>query len=82
MKRFKKTTALLMSLALLTAHLPLSAQAYNPTLDGEDEEFDGQAYYAARYVPATRPIVIATYVTLIAIVVVILQNSTHHSHNH
>lgn len=82
MKRLKKVATLLMSLALLTTHLPVSAQTYNPTLNEEDKEFDGQAYYAARYVPATRPVVIAAYLTLIAIVVVILQNNTHNSHSH
>ncbi|MDP1836612.1 MAG: hypothetical protein Q8K75_11895 [Chlamydiales bacterium] len=82
MKRLKKTAALLMSLALLTAHLPLTAQLYNPTVDGEDDDFDGQAYYAARYEPATRPVVVVGYLTLAAILVVILQNNTHNSHNH
>jgi hypothetical protein len=82
MKRFRKTVVLFMSLALLTTHLPLSAQAYNPTLDEEDEEFDGQAYYAARYVPATRPVVVVGFLALTAILVVILQNNTHSHHGH
>jgi len=47
-----------------------------------DENFDGQAYYASRYVPALRPKVVVGTLLLIGVIVVILQNSNNHGHIH
>ncbi len=45
-----------------------------------EDGFDGQAYCASRYVPALRPHMVIGGLLLIAIIVVVLQNTEHHKH--
>jgi hypothetical protein len=93
MTRIKIAAAFVAVLAVLTSHFPLQAQTQSansvPSVarprggpPGDDEEFDGQAYYAGSYVPGLRPPEVLLYVTLVSVLVVILQNNGHTGHHH
>lgn len=84
MKFLQKTAFLLTTVALVATSIPCSAAPHNEhgkprTPYEESNEFDGQAYYASRYLPAMRPGVMVGGLLLTALIVVVLQRSHHHS---
>ncbi len=85
MKALHNTVFLLITLCFLMTNAPLSAAYYddklNTVVEGEGD-FDGQAYMASRYVPAMRPAVVVGTLLLVAIIVVVLQQSQPSGHGH
>lgn len=87
MRRPRGLLISILSIALLMAYMPAASAAptyyvRNTAPYDSDENFDGQAYYASRYVPSLRPKVVLGSLLLIGILVVILQNSNNSGHVH
>lgn len=92
MKCIHKVVSIFTAMAVLVAATPawaakpppppyaLNTTNWDKDINGNEiEGFDGQAYYASRYVPSLRPYMVVGTLLLLGLITVVLQNTSHHS---